>query len=106
MIGADTLISELILQVAGLKSEISQLRAIVTDSPAMVEGWATEKIAAAALRNEGVRNHRYLQKLRLANAFTEGKEIRNVSGGKRPTWEYHIPSCRKALARRFKTTKV
>ena len=106
MIGVDNLIAELVLQVAGLKSEISQLRAIVSNSPAFVEGWATEKVSAAALRNEGVKNSRHLKRLRLEGAFTEGKDVRNVSNGDRPTWEYHIPSCRKALARRFKTTKV
>lgn len=106
MLGPDNLIAELVLQVAGLKSEISELKAIVTNSPSFVEGWATAKDAAAALRNEGVKNARHLQKLRLAGAFTEGKDVRNVSAGDRPTWEYHIPSCRKALARYFKKTKA
>jgi hypothetical protein len=106
MLGADTLIAELVLQVTGLKSEIAQLRAIVSNSPALVEGWANEKVAAAALRNEGIEKPRQLKRLRLEGVFTEGKDVRNVSKGDRPTWEYHIPSCRKALARRFKTTKV
>jgi hypothetical protein len=102
MIGADTVIAELVLQIARLTSEISQLRAEVSGSPNFVEGWATPKAAAIALRNEGVKDHRHLQRLRLADAFTEGRDIRNVSQGDRPTWEYHVPSCRKALQRHFK----
>jgi hypothetical protein len=101
MIGADTIIAELVLQVAKLTSEISQLRAEVSGSPNFVEGWATPRDAAAALRNEGVKDHRHLQRLRLARVFTEGRDTRNVSKGDRPTWEYHIPSCRKALKRHF-----
>jgi hypothetical protein len=102
MIGNDTLIAQLVLQVAGLKSEISQLRQLVSGSPAFVEGWATPKDAAVALKNEGVKDHRHLQRLRLADVFNEVRDIRNVSKGDRPTWEYHIPSCRKALKRYFK----
>lgn len=102
MIGPDTLISELILQVAGLKSEISQLRDTINGSATFVEGWANPKNAASALRNEGVKNARHLQKLRLDGAFKEGRDVRNTSKGDRPTWEYHIPQCRKALQRYFK----
>jgi hypothetical protein len=102
MIGLDNMVAELVLQVAALKSEISQLSAIVTNSPSFMEGWASPKDAAVALRNEGVKSCRHLQKLRLDGAFTEGKDVRNVSKGDRPTWEYHIPSCRKALGRYFK----
>jgi hypothetical protein len=102
MIGADTIIAELVLQVARLTSEISQLRAEVSGSPNFVEGWANPKDAAAALKNEGVKDHRHLQRLRLADVFNEGRDIRNVSQGDRPTWEYHTPNCRKALQRYFK----
>jgi hypothetical protein len=102
MIGTDTIIAELVLQVAGLRSEVARLTATVSGSPNFVEGWATPRDAAAALRNEGVKDHRHLQRLRLEDAFTEGRDIRNVSKGDRPTWEYHVPSCRKALQRHFK----
>jgi hypothetical protein len=74
----------------------------ISKSPSFVEGWATGEDAAEALRNEGVKNHRHLKNLRLDGAFSEGKDIRNVGKGKLPRWEYHIPSCRKALARHFK----
>jgi hypothetical protein len=102
MIGADTLIAELVLQVAGLKDEIAQLRAVVSGSPALLEGWAGAKDAAIALKNEGVKSADDLKKLRLDGVFTEGRDIRNTSKGRRPTWEYHVPSCRKALAKHFK----
>jgi hypothetical protein len=103
MIGPDTVIAELVLQVARLTSEISQLRAEVSGSPNFVEGWATPKDAAAALKNEGVKSDRHLHKLRDDGAFKEGRDCRNVSKGDgRPTWEYHVPSCRKALQKYFK----
>jgi hypothetical protein len=103
MIGAGTIIAELVLQVAKLTSEISQLRAEVSGSPNFVEGWATAKDAAIALRNAGVKNHRHLHKLRDDGAFKAGCDCRNVSKGDgRPTWEYHVPSCRKALQKHFK----
>jgi hypothetical protein len=103
MIGVDTVIAELVLQIARLTTEISQLRAEVAKSPNFVEGWASPKDAAAALRNEGVKNCRHLKRLRLADAFSEGRDIRNVSKGAiAPRWEYHVPSCRKALQRHFK----
>jgi hypothetical protein len=102
MIGTDTIIAELVLQVAGLRSDVARLTATVSGSPNFVEGWATPRDAAAALKNAGVKNHRHLQRLRLADVFTEGRDIRNISQGHRPTWEYHVPSCRKALQRHFK----
>jgi hypothetical protein len=103
MIGLDTMVAELILQVAGLKSEVARLTDVVSGSPAFVEGWTTGKDAAIALRNEGVKSADHLKKLRLDGAFTEGRDIRNTSKGDRPTWEYHIPNCRKALQRHFKS---
>jgi hypothetical protein len=101
MIGLDNMVAELVLQVAGLKAEISQLSAIVSNSPAFIEGWATPKDAAAALRNEGVKSVKHLHRLRLDSAFTDGKDCRNTSKGERPTWEYNIPACRKALRKYF-----
>ncbi len=56
------MIAELVLQMASLKSQISQLRQVVSGSPAFVEGWATPKDAAAALKNEGVKGQRHLQR--------------------------------------------
>jgi hypothetical protein len=75
----------------------------VMGSPNFVEGWAIPNEAAVALKNEGVKNAKHLSKLRRDGAFSESaEEIRNVSKGEdRPTWEYHIPSCRKALKRHF-----
>lgn len=95
-------IAELVLQVASLRTEILKLQSIVSGQPAMLEGWATAKDAALALRNEGVKDHRHLQRLRLADAFTEGRDIRNLSRGDRPSWQYNVPNCRKALQRHFK----
>jgi hypothetical protein len=102
MIGADTIIAELVLQVAKLTSEISQLRAEVSGSPNFVEGWATPRDAAIALRNEGVKSVKHLHRLRLDDVFTDVRDVRNTSQGDRPTWAYNIPNCRKALRKYFK----
>lgn len=101
---AEKLLAETLLEVKRLASEVQRLSNLVSGSPSFVEGWADPASAAIALRNEGVKNSKHLQKLRLDGAFSEVKgEIRNVSRGKnRPTWEYHIPSCRKALQRHFR----
>lgn len=103
MMDSEKLIAELVLQMKALTSEVAQLRSLVSGSPNFAEGWATSKTAAQALRNEGIKSPKHLQRLRLDGAFSEQKgEIRNVSQGDRPTWEYHIPSCRKALQRYFR----
>jgi hypothetical protein len=100
---AETLLAELVLRVTSISSELKQLRSLVSGHPNFAEGWASPKDAAIALKNEGVKNQKHLQKLRLDGAFSESKgEIRNVSTGDRPTWEYYVPNCRKALQRHFK----
>jgi hypothetical protein len=100
---SEKILAELVLQVSTLTSEVVQLRAVVSGNPNFVEGWAVARDAAAALKNEGVKNPKHLQRLRLDGAFSEARgEIRNLSKGDRPTWEYHTPSCRKALQRHFK----
>lgn len=99
----EKMIAEMFLQLKTLTAEVAQLRALVSGLPSHAEGWATPDRAAAALQSEGVKNVRHLQRLRLDGVFSEAKgEIRNVSSGNRPTWEYHIPCCRKALQRHFK----
>ena len=104
---AETLLAKLVLQVTSLASELQQLRSIVSGSPSFVEGWAVPKDAAIALKNEGVKNQKHLQKLRLDGAFSESKgEIRNVSQGDRATWQYHVPNCRKALQRYFRKIRA
>lgn len=100
---SEKLLAQLVLQVSSLTTEVIQLRSLVSGSPNFTEGWAPPNDAAIALKNEGVKNARHLQKLRLIGAFSEARgEVRNVSNGDRPTWEYHIPSCRRALQRHFK----
>jgi hypothetical protein len=97
------MVAEMFLQMKQLTSEVSQLRSLVEGSPVHIEGWAAPDKAASALQADGVKNARHLQRLRLEGVFSDSKgEIRNVSKGDRPTWEYHIPNCRKALQRYFK----
>lgn len=100
---SDKIVAEILLQMKVLTSEVAQLRSLVSGSPNFAEGWADPKTAAQALKNEGVKSPKHLQRLRLDGAFSEQKgEIRNVSQGDRPTWHYHIPNCRKALQRYFR----
>lgn len=103
MSNLEKLIAEMYLKMSVLIDEIEQLKSIIARSPVHAEGWVTADKAASALQSDGVRNTRHLQRLRLGGVFSESKgEIRNVSKGDRPTWEYHIPSCRKALQRYFR----
>ena len=105
---AEKILSELVLQVSSLTSEVIQLRSLVSGSPSFVEGWAVGKDAAAALKNEGVKNAKHLQNLRLDGAFSEAREeIQDRSKGKdRPTWLYNVPKCRLALRRHFKKSRA
>lgn len=99
----EKMIAEIFLQIKTLTAEVAQLRAVVCGLPIHAEGWATSKKAAAALQADGIKNDRHLQRLRLEGVFCEAKgEIRNTSKGNRPSWQYNVPACRKALQRYFK----
>ncbi len=96
------MVAQIFLEVTALRSEVQQLRSEIAGQT-QPEGWAPPTEAAAALKTEAVKNARHLQKIRLDGAFSEKHgEIRNVSPGDRPTWEYHIPKCKIALRRHFK----
>ncbi|WNZ46134.1 hypothetical protein Q2T42_30560 [Leptolyngbya boryana CZ1] len=108
--GLEKMIAELLLTLKSikadnlaLKDELLALKARFEKQPDFCEGWLRPEEAAIALKAEGVRNARYLSELRRNGVFRIDKgEIRNVSRGDRPTWEYNIPKCRKALQRYFK----
>lgn len=51
---AEKILSELVLQVSSLTSEVVQLRSLISGTPTHSEGWAGAKEAAAALKSEGV----------------------------------------------------
>ncbi|MBD2156037.1 hypothetical protein [Leptolyngbya sp. FACHB-16] len=102
MSDTDRLIAEAVLDLKEVKAELRQLRAMVEGSPRLAEGWMDAAQAWQALKAEGVKSQKHLAKLRQSGAFSLTKgEIRNVSAGDRPTWQYHIPKCRKALQRYF-----
>lgn len=102
MSDVDKLIAETYLQVQKLTTEVAMLRSQIEGKPNKVEGWMASAKAASALQNEGVKSPKHLTTLRLSGAFSTDKgEIRNVSRGDRPTWEYNIPKCRKALQNYF-----
>lgn len=98
----EKLMAELYLQQQQLLAEVAAIKSLVTGQT-QLDGWATPDRAAAALLPDGVKNVRHLQRLRLDGVFSEAKgEIRNISQGVRPTWEYNVPKCRTALQRHFK----
>lgn len=87
-----------------LTAEIALLRLQIEGKLSKTEGWMASTKAASALQDEGVKSSKHLRRLRLDGAFSEDKgEIRNVSQGNRPTWEYNVPKCRKALQHYFST---
>jgi hypothetical protein len=104
---AEKLLAEALLELKRLSAEMRWMRSLLEGTPALVEGWADSATASQSLKPEGIKNQKHLQKLRLAGAFSELRgEIRNVSKGDRPTWEYHIPKCRKALQKHFRSLKA
>lgn len=104
---AEKLLAQMLLELTQVKMEVRQLRDYIAGNPTYAEGWAGPNSATVALLNEGVKSPKHLQRLRLDGAFSEARgEIRNVSKGDRPTWEYHIPSCRKALQRHFRKMRA
>lgn len=100
---SEKLLAEMFLELKQVKALLHDL---VQNKPQAAEGWAESGTAWISLQGEGVKSQKHLQKLRCLGAFSEAKgEIRNVSQGDRPTWQYNIPLCRKALNRYFKSLK-
>jgi hypothetical protein len=104
---AEKLLAEMVLQMEELRTEIKELRSLLSPTTA-AEGWMFAKEATAALKSDGLRSIHHLQRIRLDGGFSEQRgEIRNVSKGlDRPTWQYNIPKCRQALNKYFKKTRI
>lgn len=97
---SDELLAALLLEVKQLRAEIKSLLQQPTHAP--VEQWAIGSEAWQHLKASGIRSVNHLKRLRQEGVFSEWKgEIRNVSAGDRPTWEYNIPKCRDALKSYF-----
>jgi hypothetical protein len=104
---SEKLIAQMYLNQQQMMEEIRALRAQLEGHPAIADGWMNAKDAAISLKTHGIKSARQLQKLRLDGVFSESKrEVWNESNGKRPTWLYHVPSCRKALQRRFRGVRA
>lgn len=97
---SDKLLAELLLEVKQLKAAIGQLLT-AKPAPIALDQWAVGSTAAPLLRPAGIRSANHLKRLRQEGVFQEGSEIRNVSQGERPTWEYNVPRCDAALKRYF-----
>ncbi len=99
----EKLLAQSVLLLSAINAELKRLNQLLSGHPVTAEGWAAPSIAWQALKSEGVKSQKHLKQLRLEGVFSEAKgEIRNLSTGTRPTWEYHIPKCRNALQRHFK----
>ncbi len=97
---SDKLLAELLLEVKQLKAAINHL--LQSPSALPTEQWAIGSEAWQHLKASGIRSPNHLKRLRQEGIFSELKgEIRNVSAGDRPTWEYNIPKCHEALKRYF-----
>jgi hypothetical protein len=100
----DQIQSATYLELKQLRREFAEFRELVTDlttkgnAEKSTKGWARPNVAAIGLKDWGVHSQKHLTKLREDGVFSELRgEIRNVSRGSRPTWEYNITKCRKAL---------
>ncbi|MFM7425126.1 MAG: hypothetical protein ACKO7W_09075 [Elainella sp.] len=95
----EKLLAQVYLELKEIRSRVD----LILGEQTTATGWAGPDEAATALKQDGVKDARHLQRLRLDGAFSELRgEIRNTSKGNRPTWQYHIPKCRTALQRYFK----
>ncbi|MBD1842126.1 hypothetical protein H6F89_01605 [Cyanobacteria bacterium FACHB-63] len=101
---SEKMLAEMYLNQQRMMEEIRALRAQLAGHPAIADGWMNAADAAIALKPDGVKSAQHLKNLRLDGAFSEFKNaIRNVGKGEiLPRWEYHVPSCRKALQRHFR----
>ena len=98
----DQALAQVVLELKAVRSELRQLKDTLNTITPQQEGWLPTIKAAEALNIDGVNGVRHLRDLKDAGVFSEVKgEIRDISKGSRPTWQYHIPSCRKALRRHF-----
>ncbi|BAS57225.1 hypothetical protein NIES2135_34190 [Leptolyngbya boryana NIES-2135] len=104
---SEKLLAQMYLDQQKLMAEVRALRAQLEGHPAIADGWMNAKNAAIALKSHGITSPKQLQNLRLDGAFSESKgEIQNTSKGETPRWLYHVPSCRKALERRFRQIRA
>jgi hypothetical protein len=84
--------------MAELLLEIKKLNANLQHQPSVPDEWQPVAIAAVKLHRSTSR----LKQLRKDGILTEaGGQIRNVSHGDRPTWEYNIFKCQQAIAAYF-----
>lgn len=98
----DKLMAELLLEIKELKSLLKRTLPHQSAMASIDEEWALGSAAWSAFKAEGVRSASHLKRLRQEGVFSEAQgEIRNVSSGQRPTWEYNIPRCKVALKRYF-----
>lgn len=91
MSNTEKLLAEILLDIKEIKAKLN-----AQSVPS--EDWQPVSVSAAKLNRSPSR----LKQLRKDGILTEaGGQIRNVSQGDRPTWEYNIPKCQQAIAQYF-----
>jgi hypothetical protein len=93
------LLAELLLEIKKLNAALDRQGTI---APVAADQWEPGTIAWQKLKAVGVQSANHLKQLRLDGVITwERGEIRNVSRGDRPTWQYNIPKCQQAIQSYF-----
>lgn len=94
-------------EIKDLREENAELKQIISGKMPSVHGWMRTSKAASLLQSEGVQSVNHLRVLIAQGVFAEGRgEIRNVSGGDRPTWEIYMPKAKSALTRYFNSRQA
>lgn len=98
----EQLLSEALLEIKSIKSQLNEMRSIIEGNQVASSGWVDCKNAIASLKFDGVQSQSHLKQLRLKGVLSEKNNcVRNISKGDRPTWQYNIQACRKALKSHF-----
>jgi hypothetical protein len=93
--------AETYLEVKRLREDVEALKSLLNGSHTLDEGWKEGAIAWKLLQCEGVKSQGHLADLRQAGVFCQSRGEIRTKAGKRPTWQYNIKKCRKALQRYY-----
>lgn len=93
------ILSEVLLRLAQLEAQNKELLKAVKQSTPSTDEWLDTAAAATALKPSGIRSLTHLRELLYRGVFSaENGEIRNTGTAAKATWQFHVPSCQKAIA--------
>lgn len=92
--------------MAELLLEIKKLNTLLQNQQPQTQieepEWATASDAYELLKSPRIKSPAALKRLRLEGVLSESRgEIRDISKGDIPRWEYNIPKCRAAIKAYF-----